>query len=179
MWQTFKNVFKERFKDSHTDQYHFMQLQTAKHQKGESPQTFADRCRMLAQKVMRRDGDAATQRIHRENADRMCLASFVASLTGNPGRFVRFSNPQDLSQTLATAVNKNTSPHHLLQKRNPLTDMQQWQRIIYWSNQTEPHTTLLAAYTIRKKQQPSTSIRSTYPSQPALVRTCGQNNGPA
>ena len=32
-WQTFKNELKERFKNSHTDQYHFMQLQTAKQQK--------------------------------------------------------------------------------------------------------------------------------------------------
>jgi len=80
-----------------------MQLQTAKQQKGESPQTFADRCRMLAQKVMRRDGDAFAQRIHRENAERMCLASFVAGLIGSPLRFVRFSNPKDMYQALATA----------------------------------------------------------------------------
>ena len=96
-WQTFKNVFKERFKYSHTDHYHFMKLQTAKQLKGESPQTFADICRMLAQKVMRRDGDPVAQRIHRENAECMCLASFVAGLEGNPARFVRFSNPQTVS----------------------------------------------------------------------------------
>ena len=58
---------------------------------------------MLAQKVMRRDGDPVAQRIHRENAERMCLASFVAGLIGNTGRLVRFSNPQDMSQALATA----------------------------------------------------------------------------
>ena len=111
-WQTFKNVFKERFKDSHTDQYHFMQLQTAKQQKGESPQTFADRCRMLAQKVMRRDGDAVAQRIHRENAERMCLASFVAGLVGNAGKFVRFSNPSNMSQALATAQAVTEAERH-------------------------------------------------------------------
>ena len=102
-WQTFKNVFKEKIKDSHTDQYHFMQLQTAKQQKGESPQTFANRCRMLAQKVMRSDGDPVAQSIHLENAERMCLDSFVAGFEGNLGRFVRFSNPQSTSQALATA----------------------------------------------------------------------------
>ena len=75
-WQTFKNLFKERFKDCHTDHYHFMKLRTAKKLKRESPQTFADRCRMLAQNVMGRDGEPVAQNIHRENAERMCLASF-------------------------------------------------------------------------------------------------------
>ena len=102
-WQMFKNVFKERFKDSHTNQYHFMKLQMAKKLKGESPQTFADRCHMLAQKVMGRDGDPVAQRIHQENAEHMCLASFVAGLAGLPGCYVRFSNLQSMSQALAMA----------------------------------------------------------------------------
>jgi hypothetical protein len=37
--------------------------------------------------------DPIVQGIHYENADRMLLASFVAGLTGIPGRQVRFSNP--------------------------------------------------------------------------------------
>ena len=88
--------------DSHTDQYHFMQLQTAYQQKGENPQTFADLCRMLAQKIMRMAGDPFAQRIHQENAERICLASFVSGLTGNTGKFVRISNPSNMSQSLAT-----------------------------------------------------------------------------
>ena len=102
-WQTFKNVSKERFKDSHTDQYNFMKLQTAKQLESERPQTSADRCLMLAQKVMGRDGDPVAQRIHRENAERMCLASFVAGLESTPGSFVRFSNPQIMAQAKAKA----------------------------------------------------------------------------
>ena len=51
-WQSFENVFKESFKDSHTDQNLFMQSQTAKQQKGLSPETFADRCCMLAPKII-------------------------------------------------------------------------------------------------------------------------------
>jgi hypothetical protein len=72
----------------HTDQYHFMRLQTARQAKNEGPQEFADRCRVLAQKVMRSDSDPVAQRIHRENAERMLLASFVAGLAGLAGRHV-------------------------------------------------------------------------------------------
>jgi hypothetical protein len=32
-WQMFKSVFSQRFKDTHTDQYHFIQLQTARQKK--------------------------------------------------------------------------------------------------------------------------------------------------
>ena len=103
-WQTFKDVIKERFNDCHTDQYHFMELQTARQLKCEGPQASADRCRMLPQKVMGRDGDPVVQRIHRENAERMRLATFVAGLAGFPGRYVRFFNPQNMSQALATKL---------------------------------------------------------------------------
>jgi len=79
-WTKFKEVFRHRFRDVHTDQYHFMRLQTARKSKNEGPQEFADRCRALAQKVMR---------IHQENAERMLLASFVAGLSGVAGHQVR------------------------------------------------------------------------------------------
>jgi len=79
-WKKFKEVFRHRFRDVHTDQYHFMRLQTARQAKNEGPQEFADRCRALAQKVMCKDSDPVAQRIHRENAERMLLASFVAGL---------------------------------------------------------------------------------------------------
>ena len=58
---------------------------------------------MQAQMDMGRDGEPVAQRIHRENAERMCLASFLAGLGGTPGRFVTFSNPQSMAEALATA----------------------------------------------------------------------------
>ena len=69
----------------HTDQYHFMRLQTAIQTKNEGPQEFADLCRALAQKVMCKDSDPVAQRIHHENAEWMLLASFVAGLSGVAG----------------------------------------------------------------------------------------------
>ena len=88
----FKSVLSQRFKDTHTDQQHFMQLQTARQKKNESPQQFADRYRALSQKIMCKTSDPVAQRIHRENAERMILASFVAGLMGPPGKQVRYAS---------------------------------------------------------------------------------------
>jgi hypothetical protein len=91
-------------KDVHPDQHYFTKLQMAKQERNEGPQEFADRCRNLAQKVMGRDNDPVAQRIHRENAERMCLASFTAGLNGMVGRHVRIANPQSVQQALTIAL---------------------------------------------------------------------------
>ena len=59
-----------------------MRLQTARQKKNDSPQQFADRCRGLSQKIVCKTSDPVAQRIHRENAERMLLASFVSGLDG-------------------------------------------------------------------------------------------------
>jgi hypothetical protein len=69
-WDTFKSAFSHRFRDIHSNQFHFMQLQTARQRKDERPREFADRCRGLAKKVMCKADDPVAQRINRENADR-------------------------------------------------------------------------------------------------------------
>ena len=111
-WEKFKNVFRERFKDVHSDQFHFTRFQTARQAKNEGQQEFADRCRLLAQKVVVKRSDSAAQLIHRENADRMCLASFVAGLTGVPGRQVRFANSQTMQQALQIALSVTEDEIH-------------------------------------------------------------------
>jgi len=103
-WEGFKAAFRERFRDVRPDQFYFSKLQTAKQGKKEDPQEFADRCRGLAQKVMGRDSDPIAQQIHRENAERMCLASFVGGLQGTVGRHTRIANPQSMQQALTTAL---------------------------------------------------------------------------
>jgi len=89
-WDKFKKVFRQRFRNIHTDHYHLMRLQTARQTKHQGPQEFADRCRALAQKVMCKDSDPLAQRIHRENAERTLLASFVAGLSGEVERQIQF-----------------------------------------------------------------------------------------
>jgi hypothetical protein len=100
----FKEIFAERFKDAKTDQYQFNRLHAARQQKNESPQEFADRCRALAQRVMYKVNDPVAQSIHGANAERMCLASFVAGLTGLASQNVRISNLQDMRQALSLAL---------------------------------------------------------------------------
>jgi hypothetical protein len=56
-WQKFKEVFRKRYKDVHTDHFHLMKLQTARQAKNEDPLQFADRCRRLAQKSIRKVHD--------------------------------------------------------------------------------------------------------------------------
>jgi hypothetical protein len=81
-WDKFKRAFRQRFRDARTDQFHFLRLQTAKQGKNEGLQEFADRCRTLAHKVMRRDSDPTVQKVHEENTERMLLASFVGGWQG-------------------------------------------------------------------------------------------------
>jgi len=36
-WQKFKAVFRQRFRDVHTDQYHYVKLETARQDRNEDP----------------------------------------------------------------------------------------------------------------------------------------------
>jgi hypothetical protein len=51
-WENFKAKFLHRFREVKSDQYRFVQLQTAKQQKDENPREFLDRCRSLAMKTV-------------------------------------------------------------------------------------------------------------------------------
>ena len=53
---------------------------------------------------MRQDSDPEARKFHRENAERMLLAAFVAGLAGEIGKQVRFQNPQNLHRALTTAL---------------------------------------------------------------------------
>ena len=48
--------------------------------------------------------DPVAQRNHKENADRMCLASYISGLSANVGKMVRIQNPQKLQQALTIAL---------------------------------------------------------------------------
>ena len=66
-----------------SDQYHFMQLQTARQKKDENPQEFLDRCRSLAMKTVPKVEDPALQKFHYDQAQRMLLSTFIAGASGN------------------------------------------------------------------------------------------------
>jgi hypothetical protein len=103
-WQKLKDELNDRFKDRRTDQFHFSRLQTAKQLRHEDPLQFADRCRNLAQTIIRKYDYSEEQRAHQENADRTMLTAFVVGLAGETGKQVRISNPRSLDDAFNTAM---------------------------------------------------------------------------
>ena len=97
-------MFRQRFRDLHNDQFHYMKLHTARRNRGESPQDFADRCRALVQKIVCKFDDPVAQRVHHENVERMLLASFLTGLEGTPGKQTRYANPQTVGEALKIAL---------------------------------------------------------------------------
>jgi hypothetical protein len=122
-WQEFKIAFRGRFRDIHSDQYHFMKLQTARQGRNESPFEFADRFRGLAQKNMVKTDDPVEQRVHRENAYRILLASFVAGLTGVVVKQVRYSAPQSMQPALSLALSVQEAENQEKFNENFFPDM--------------------------------------------------------
>jgi hypothetical protein len=81
-----------------------MQLQTAKQKKGESVQEFLDRCRSLAMKTAPKVEDPLLQKFHYDQAERMLLSTFIASLGGNSGQQLRFQMPATVDKVLQIAI---------------------------------------------------------------------------
>jgi hypothetical protein len=52
-YEEFRAVFMNRFKDTHTDQYHYARVQNTSQEKNESPEVFLDRLRKLCQRAIR------------------------------------------------------------------------------------------------------------------------------
>jgi hypothetical protein len=103
-WDTFKETFRKRYKDVHTDQYHYARLQMARQGKNEGPQEFADRWRTLAQRITCQSDDPVVQGVHRENAESKLLASYISGLIGVPGKQTRYASPVSMDQVIRTAV---------------------------------------------------------------------------
>ena len=101
---TFKEVFRKRDKDFLTDQSHHARLQMARHGKNEGPQELADKCRTLAQRITCQSDDPVAQGVHRKNAKRMLLASYVAGLIGVPGRQFHYASPISVEEAIRISV---------------------------------------------------------------------------
>jgi len=53
---------------------------------------------------MEKTDDQVARRVHRENAERMLLASFISGLAGKVRKHVRYQSPRNLEQTLQIAL---------------------------------------------------------------------------
>jgi hypothetical protein len=74
-WKNFRAQFFKRFRDVHNDQFHFVQLQTTRQKANKTHQEFADRCRFLAQRTVKKVEDPILQKCHVDQAERLLLAA--------------------------------------------------------------------------------------------------------
>jgi hypothetical protein len=102
-----RTAFINRFKDKHTDQYHYTRVQTASQEKGESPEMFLDRLRKLCQRTVRNSDNAIEQAVINQEADRRLLAAFMNGLIGAPGKHVRLQMPENVDKALHMAINSD------------------------------------------------------------------------
>ena len=103
-YAAFKAAFISRFKDKHTDQYHYNRVQNATQEKGESPEMFLDRLRKLCQRTVRISDNAVEQAVINQEADRRLLAAFINGLQGLPGKHVRLQMPDNVDRALHMAI---------------------------------------------------------------------------
>ena len=80
-WENFKAKFLHRFRDVKRDRYHFMQLQTARQKKDETPQEFLDRCRSLAMKTVPKVEDPLLQKFYHGQVQRVLLSTFIPGVS--------------------------------------------------------------------------------------------------
>ena len=103
-YENFRTAFIDRFKDKHTDHYHYARVQYASQEKSESPEVFLDRLRKLCQRTIRSSGNPVEQAIINQEAERRLLAAFINGLIGVPGRQVRLQMPDNLDKALNMAI---------------------------------------------------------------------------
>lgn len=100
----FREIFVERFRIKHLDQFHYSALQNAFQHRNETPEQFADRCRRLCARTIRQVADPEQQRIINEEAERRMLAAYINGLFGTVGTQVRYRMPSTLTEALQIAT---------------------------------------------------------------------------
>ncbi|KAJ9576267.1 hypothetical protein L9F63_006866 [Diploptera punctata] len=97
-------LLRERFKEKHSDVYHYSRLQAAKQYRHEGIEVFADKLRKLSRKAIRIIQNHVHQQALNEEAERRLLPIFVNGLRGNPGVQVRYQMPDTLGKTIRIAM---------------------------------------------------------------------------
>lgn len=103
-YQRFREIFIERFKIKHLDQFHYSALQNASQHRHETPEQFADRCRRLCARTIRQVSDPTQQAIINEEAERRMLAAYINGLYGIVGKQVRYRMPSTLNEAIQIAT---------------------------------------------------------------------------
>jgi hypothetical protein len=103
-YEEFRATFVTRFKEKHTDQYHYARVQNASQEKNESPEVFLDRLRKLCLRTVRSSDNPVEQGVINQEAERRLLAAFINGLIGAPGRQVRLEMPETVDKALNMAI---------------------------------------------------------------------------
>ena len=103
-WQDFKTKFLHRFRDVRPPHFHYLQLQSARQGKDETPQDFSDRLRSLALRTVLKVDDSLLQAFHYEQAERMILLTFIVGLLGNWGQQVLFRMAKTVEEAVQIVV---------------------------------------------------------------------------
>jgi len=103
-FEEFRTAFVNRFKDKHTDHYHYARVQNASQEKDESPETFLDRLRKMCQRTIRNSENPVEQAVINQEADKRLLAAFINGLKGAPGKQVRLNMPETIDKALNMAI---------------------------------------------------------------------------
>lgn len=111
-YEDLKQAMVDRFSDKLPDQYYYTRLQDATQGRDESAEEFADRCRKLCQRTMRKVQDQEVQRIIDEEAERRLLAAYIHGLRGVVGQQVQFQMPSTLEQAVKLAVTVENVEKH-------------------------------------------------------------------
>jgi hypothetical protein len=76
-YEDFRTAFVSRFKDKHTDLYHYARMQNASQEKNERPEVFLGRPRKLCQRTIRSSANPVDQAVINQEAGRRLLAAFI------------------------------------------------------------------------------------------------------
>ena len=103
-YEELRAAFVKRFKDKHTDHYHYARVQNASQEKDESPETFLGRLRKMCQRTIRSSDNPVEQAVINQEADKRLLAAFINGLKGEPGKQVRLHMPEAIDKALNMAI---------------------------------------------------------------------------
>ena len=76
-YENFRTAFVDRFKEKHTDRYHYARAQNASQEKNGSPELFLDRLRKLCQWAISSSSNPVEQTVINQEAERRLLAAFI------------------------------------------------------------------------------------------------------
>jgi hypothetical protein len=109
LYEDFHTAFVNRFKDKHTDHYHYARMQNASQEKNESPEVFLDRLRKMCRRTIRSGANPVQHAVINQEADRRLLAAFINGLLGTVGKLVRMQMPDSIDKALNMAVVATTA----------------------------------------------------------------------